>query len=91
MLRPDDPTVPFLEDLDQLIFREELHAIDAVIAGQGIAICDDLLVAEELRSGRLVKALDSEIPGAGYYMLYRADHPSKAVIEDFFKWAKSTR
>lgn len=88
-LRAKDPTVPFLEELDQVTFREELHAIDAVIAGQGIAICDDLLVAEELRSGRLVKALDSEIPGAGYYLLYRAEHPSKAIIEEFFGWAKS--
>jgi LysR family glycine cleavage system transcriptional activator len=89
-LRATDPTVPFLEELDQLTFREELHAIDALIAGQGIAICDDRLVAEELRSGRLIKALDSEIPEAGYYLLYRADHPSKAVIEEFFDWAKST-
>jgi LysR family glycine cleavage system transcriptional activator len=88
-LRAEDPTVPFLEELDQLTFREELHAIDAVIAGQGIAICDDLLVAEELRSGRLVKALDSDLPGAGYYLLYRADHPNKAIIEEFFSWARS--
>ena len=90
-LRAEDPTVPFLEELDQLTFREELHAIDAVIAGQGIAICDDLLVAEELRNGRLIKALDSELPGAGYYLLYRADHPSKAIIEEFFSWAMSAR
>lgn len=87
--RAKDPTVPFLEELDQLTFREELHAIDAVIAGQGIAICDDLLVADELRSGRLVKAFDGELPGAGYYLLYRADHPSKPVIEEFFSWAKA--
>ena len=79
-LRAEDPTVPFLEELDQVTFREELHAIDAVIAGQGIAICDERLVAEELRSGRLVKALDGELPGAGYYLLFRADHPSKAII-----------
>jgi len=90
-LRAEDPTVPFLEELDQLTFREELHAIDAVIAGQGIAICDDLLVAEELRSGRLVKAVGDELPGAGYYLLYRPDHPSKAIIEEFFGWAKSAR
>jgi LysR family transcriptional regulator, glycine cleavage system transcriptional activator len=90
-LRAQDPTVPFLEELDQLTFREELHAIDAVIAGQGIAICDDLLVAEELRSGRLIKALDSELPGAGYYLLYRADHPGKAMIAEFVSWAKSAR
>jgi LysR family glycine cleavage system transcriptional activator len=90
VLRAKDPTVPFLEELDQLTFREELHAIDALIAGQGIAICDDRLVAEELRGGRLVKALDSNIPGAGYYLLYRADHPGSAIIEQFFSWAKST-
>jgi len=88
-LRAKDHTVPSLEELDQLTFREELHAIDAVIAGQGIAICDHLLVAEEMRSGKLVRALDAEIPGAGYYLLYRADHPSNAIIEDFFTWAKS--
>jgi hypothetical protein len=29
--------VPEMEEFDQLTFREELHAIDAVIAGQGIA------------------------------------------------------
>jgi LysR family glycine cleavage system transcriptional activator len=90
-LRAKDPTVPFLEELDQLTFREELHAIDALIAGQGIAICDDCLVAEELRSGRLVKALDSEIPGASYYLLYRADHPRRTIIEEFFNWAKLAR
>jgi LysR family glycine cleavage system transcriptional activator len=88
-LRAKDPSVPLLEELDQLTFREELHAIDAVIAGQGIAICDHLLVAEEMRSGKLVRALDAELPGAGYYLLYRADHPSNAIIEDFFTWAKS--
>ena len=87
--RAEDPTVPFLEELDQLTFREELHAIDAVIAGQGIAICDDRLVTDELRSGRLVKAFDGELPGGGYYLLYRADHPGKAIIEEFFSWAKS--
>ena len=90
-LRSQDPAVPFLEELDQLTFREELHAIDAVVAGQGIAICDDLLVAEELRNGRLIKALDNELPGASYYLLYRADHPSKAIIEEFFNWAMSAR
>jgi hypothetical protein len=44
-----------------------------------------------LRSGRLVKALDSEIPRAGYYLLYRADRPNKTIIEEFFSWAKSAR
>ncbi len=35
-------------DIDHLSFREELHAIEAVIAGQGIGIFSDVLVAREL-------------------------------------------
>ena len=31
--------------MEHLNFREELHAIDAVLAGQGIGIFSDLLVA----------------------------------------------
>jgi DNA-binding transcriptional LysR family regulator len=41
--------------LVSLSFREELHAIEAAISGQGIAICSDVLVAPELASGSLVK------------------------------------
>ncbi len=36
-------------------FREELHAIEAAISGQGIAICSDVLVATELASGARVE------------------------------------
>ncbi len=40
--------VPEFKDMDHLSFREELHAIEAVIAGQGIGIFSDVLVAREL-------------------------------------------
>jgi LysR family glycine cleavage system transcriptional activator len=43
--------VPDLSGLVSLNFREELHAIEAAVSGQGIAICSDLLVAPELASG----------------------------------------
>ncbi len=48
--------MPEMEEFDQLTFREELQAIDAVIAGQGIAILGDTLLAHELETGVLVKA-----------------------------------
>jgi LysR family glycine cleavage system transcriptional activator len=35
-------------------FREELYAIEAVVAGQGVAICSDLLIRKELSDGTLV-------------------------------------
>jgi LysR family transcriptional regulator, glycine cleavage system transcriptional activator len=48
--------LPDFKDMQHLSLREELHAIEAVIAGQGIGIFSDVLVASELASGTLVKA-----------------------------------
>ena len=78
-----------MEDIDQLTFREELHAIDAVIAGQGIAIFSDALVAQELETGALIQAVDLTLPGLSYYLVYLSDHPRKAIIDDFASWACS--
>jgi hypothetical protein len=38
---------PHLSVLPAFGFREESHAIEAAIAGQGLAICSDVLVAPE--------------------------------------------
>jgi DNA-binding transcriptional LysR family regulator len=64
--RSQGADLPALEELKHLSFREELHAIEAVIAGQGIAICSDVLVARELAMGVLVKALNLALPGYGF-------------------------
>jgi LysR family glycine cleavage system transcriptional activator len=69
-----------------LSFREELHAIDAVLAGDGIAILSDVVVADDLAAGNLVKALDLALPGYGFYPVYSPDHPRRALIETFVNW-----
>ena len=51
-----------------LTFREEIHAIDAALAGQGIAICSDVVVGHELKTGALVKAHELSLPGYGFYL-----------------------
>ena len=66
-----------------LSFREELHAIDAVLAGQGIALFSDVIVADDLASGALVKALDLALPGFGFYPVYAPNHTRRATIEVF--------
>jgi LysR family transcriptional regulator, glycine cleavage system transcriptional activator len=71
-------------------FREELHAIDAVLAGDGIAILSDVVVADDLAAGSLVKALDLALPGYGFYPVYSSDHPRRAVIETFVNWLGQT-
>lgn len=73
-----------------LSFREELHAIDAVLAGDGIAILSDVVVADDLAAGKLVKALDLALPGYGFYPVYSPDHPHRAAIETFVNWLGQT-
>jgi LysR family glycine cleavage system transcriptional activator len=85
------PDVPQLNEMKYLNFREELHAIDAVSAGQGILIVGDVLVAKELEDGTLVKAMDFTLPGYGFYVTYLPDHPQKAMTNAFLAWAREVR
>lgn len=81
--------VPALASAAGLSFREELHAIEAVLAGQGVAICSDVLVGRELRDGTLRQLSDITLPGYGFYMTYRADHPKARSIKTFLAWAQA--
>ena len=81
--------VPDASEMEHLNFREELHAIDAVIAGQGIGICSDVLVARELEMGTLVRALDLTLPGYGFYLVSPENHPRQSAIDDFRRWLQS--
>jgi LysR family glycine cleavage system transcriptional activator len=82
-------TVPDLAALASLSFREELHAIEAAIAGQGVAICSDVLIAPELASGALVPVSRITLPGYGFYILHREGHPKQALIRAFVSWIRS--
>jgi LysR family transcriptional regulator, glycine cleavage system transcriptional activator len=70
----------------QLKFHEEHHGIDAIIAGQGLGLCSDVLVARELRDGRLLRVSDIVLPGYGFYFVYRAEHPRRSTIEALLRW-----
>jgi LysR family transcriptional regulator, glycine cleavage system transcriptional activator len=72
-----------------LSFREELHAIDAVIGGQGVAICGDVVVGNGLDSGQLVKAHPLSLPGYGFYLVSMPQHPRAPVVEAFSAWMKA--
>ena len=87
--RSIDPNAPEVAETDGLSFREELHAIEAVIAGQGVAVCSDVLVARELERGALVKALDLALPGFGFYLVHLVDHPRRTAIDAFLSWMRS--
>ncbi len=71
-----------------LQFHEDTQAIDAVSNGVGVLIISDFLVAQELEEGNLVKAIDFTLPGYGFYLTYRKDHPHRAIFESFEFWAR---
>jgi LysR family transcriptional regulator, glycine cleavage system transcriptional activator len=89
MASATDPRAHDLGDV-ALSFREESHAIDAVLAGDGVAILSDIVVADDLAAGNLVKVLDLALPGYGFYPVYSSDHPRRAVIETFINWLRQT-
>jgi LysR family transcriptional regulator, glycine cleavage system transcriptional activator len=82
--------VPQFKDMQHLSFREELHAIEAVIAGQGIGIFSDVLVAHELRAGTLVKAFKLGLPGYSFHVVSRAGHSRARTIRAFSDWLRSS-
>ncbi|WP_280823535.1 LysR substrate-binding domain-containing protein [Pseudaminobacter soli (ex Li et al. 2025)] len=87
--RSIDSGLPEIANVWDLSFREETHAIEAILAGQGIAICSDVVLARELASGALVKAHELSLPGFGFYLVQPPDHPRQAVIARFSEWIRS--
>lgn len=87
--RSVDPDIPYTNKTWDLSFREELHAIDAVVAGQGIAVCSNVVVSRELESGALVKAHAFSLPGYGFYLVSVPNHPQQPNIEAFSAWMRS--
>jgi LysR family glycine cleavage system transcriptional activator len=81
-----DPSLTAIDKTWALSFREELHAIDAVVAGQGIAICSNVVVSHELKSGALVQAHPLSLPGYGFYLVALAQNVRHADIEAFANW-----
>ncbi len=89
LARSHERDVPKFGEMEHLSFREELHAIEAVIDGQGFGMLSSVLVAAELADGSLVKAFDLSLPGYGFYVLRRANHPRETAIRKFATWLKS--
>jgi LysR family glycine cleavage system transcriptional activator len=81
--------VPEFKDMEHLSFREELHAIEAVIAGQGIGIFSNVLVAQELAAGALVRAFNVSLPGYRFYVVRTPGHPREKIIHAFSTWLQS--
>ena len=81
-------SVPQLAGRAVVSFAEELHAIEATIAGQGIAICSDVLVGAELATGRLLRLSDVQLPGYTFRAVVRKSSSGTTPVRAFLDWLK---
>ncbi|MCK5796687.1 MAG: transcriptional regulator GcvA [Deltaproteobacteria bacterium] len=81
-------------DLDTragLRFTHSCHAIDAALAGQGIALGRSCLVANDLQAGRLVRPLDVRHPSPfSYYLILPKDEEPAEAVATFIAWLKDS-
>ncbi len=77
-------------DLDPhkgLRFNQTSLAIDAAVAGQGIALATDPLVERDIAAGRLCKPFDFAFPlSMGFYLVYPAERRDDDAIVVMREW-----
>jgi LysR family glycine cleavage system transcriptional activator len=69
-------------------FTDSLHAVQAAIAGQGVAIVSLILVADAIAAGLLVQPFAQIVPGGTYHFACApdlADRPDVAGLRSWFE------
>jgi len=70
-----------------LVFDTASLAVQYALSGEGVALVDEQLFGDELRSGRLVKPFDATLDdGYGYYLITHPEALSDAAIALFRSW-----
>lgn len=69
-----------------VVFSDEAHAIEAAIAGQGVALLDIALVAGELARGTLAIPFGPELDGLDYHLVYPPANEGDAAIAALRTW-----
>ncbi|MGJ3262928.1 MAG: transcriptional regulator GcvA [Salinarimonas sp.] len=72
-----------------LAFSHSDLAIQAALAGEGVALASLPLVLDALADGRLRRLLDIVLPGPGaYYIAYRAEALARPCVATFRAWLR---
>jgi len=69
-----------------ITFNEEAVAIQAAMAGQGVALCSTIHVADDVSLGFLVQPLPLGLEGFTYSAVYLKEHPKMPLILQFIDW-----
>lgn len=69
-----------------ITFNDENSAIQAAIAGQGVALLSTALVAAELKAGLLVQPFGPVLEGLRFDLVYPAGHENRPAIAALRAW-----
>ncbi|WP_262299855.1 transcriptional regulator GcvA [Microvirga sesbaniae] len=78
--------LPYQRSGSDIVFTDETHAIQAAVAGQGIALAGLALVADELATGTLAAPLGSRLTGRGFYLVIPDGHHDDSSVEAVREW-----
>lgn len=71
-------------------YNDDFLTVKAAVEGQGLALLNDVYVAECLASGQLVKALDTQWPTAfAYYAVALAETFERPSVSTLVEWLKT--
>jgi DNA-binding transcriptional LysR family regulator len=71
-----------------LVFDTQQLAVQYAMTGEGLALADPLLFADEIKAGRLVRAFDVWLDeGYGYYLTTHPEDLSNEAVALFRSWA----
>lgn len=73
----------------ELRFSDEGHAIQAAVAGHGVALVSLALIAEELEAGHLVQPFGPVISGHTYHLAMSADRPPSPPVRAVADWLET--
>lgn len=70
-----------------LRFQSSVHAVQAAVQGQGVALGRSALIADELRNGTLVRPFEVSLPtDLAYYIVYPSEHLKRSKVKAFRDW-----
>jgi LysR family glycine cleavage system transcriptional activator len=78
------------EEVGGLRFRQTSFAIEAAIDGQGVALGDSNLVADDIAAGRLIKPFELSLrapPQFSYYIISPEETADTPMVRAFREWA----
>ncbi|NHZ94808.1 LysR substrate-binding domain-containing protein [Massilia sp. CCM 8734] len=81
--------LPWKSHHGQLLFSGEDHAIQAALAGQGIALLSLELVAADLAAGRLVQPFGPSMAGHAYHLVRSAGQRHGPHVDAAWEWLRS--